>query len=133
MELNTDILIVCSGISKTKELTFDSVDKIRTKPHKHRVSTGKFKSKLLYKADKIKVILEDGSTISYIQGDKRYDLAGYVAKGFIVTVNRKLEEFGVEYESAGNHKDSLGGGWHSDVAMFRHKDFYFAFIECSCR
>lgn len=98
------------------------------------VNKNSFKSVLLYPSSAIRVVTECGKTVSYMQGNnKRFDSIGYIAKQFIVDVNRNIDEFGLEYQELGKYKDSLGGGWHQTIALYRYQDFYFCKqMECSC-
>lgn len=116
-----------TSISKTKEIYFDKIEHIRTRPHKNRNQAKKFKSKLLYKSDNIKVETECGKIVSWFpKPNLRFDECGYIAKRFTVSVNRKLEEFGVEIHNAGMYVDCLGGGWMQNIHLYRHNEFYFA-------
>ena len=120
-----------TGISKTKEIYFQKLEHIRTQPNKNRNSSYKFKSKLKYSADRIKIETECGKTVSYFPfPNVRFDKI-YEAKRIIVTINRVLQDFGLEYEHVGNYKESLGGGWHTDTPLYRYKDFYFAYLDCA--
>lgn len=114
-----------TGISARKELSFFKHEYIRTKPN------SKGKTKLKYYSHDIRVETVCGKIVSYFPSpNTRFD-ALYEAKRFIVTVNRPLDEFGLEWRNAGQYKDSLGGGWHSMVSLYNHHDFYYADMECA--
>lgn len=128
-----DLFSKISWISKTKEIYFDKIEHIRTKPHRYRNQSTTFKSKLLYKADNIKVETECGKTVSWFpKPNCRFDDCGFIAKRFVVAVNRKLDEFGIDYQYAGMYEDCLGGGWTCKIQLYKHNDFYFApNMECA--
>lgn len=120
-----------TGISKTKEIYITKAEYLRTNPNKNRNSSIKFKSKLKYPAANIRIETSCGKTVSYFPLlNTRYD-AIYEFKRAIITVNRPLNDFGLEWEKVGEYKDSLGGGWHSMVAIYKHNDFYYADTECA--
>jgi hypothetical protein len=110
-----------SGISKTKEIRINDLSGLRR---------GK---RLAYRSYDIQVIGKDGKSYAYMQeGGKRFDQAGIEADHFLVTVNRKMEEFGVKIEPAGQYNDSLGGGWYCKVPRYLIDGQYFADMECTC-
>lgn len=109
-----------TGISKQKKLSFTDLEQLR------------HKKKLKYKASDIAVVDTTGDTHPYMLEQLRYDSRGIEAAMFIVSVNRPLEEFGIEYKAVGNYRDDLGGGWHSNTPLYEYSGFYFAYMECSC-
>ena len=129
-----DHLSSITGQSKYKTLVIAKAEYLRTKPHPNRHDKSKFKTKLLYKADSIKIETECGKTVSYFpQPNMRFDQCGYVFKRALVEVSKSVNEFGVDIESCGNYTDCLGGGWTQKVGLFRIGNFYFASMDCSCR
>jgi hypothetical protein len=88
---------------------------------------------LQYRAADISVVDEDGNLHPFIKDQKRYDLHGIVADHFVVNVPRTWSEFGVEVNSAGNYRDSLGGGWYNSCELVEVDGKYFAYMECACR
>lgn len=120
-----------TGISKTKEIYIYNHEHLRTTPHKNRVNKGKFKSKLKYPAASIRIETTCGKIVSYFPlPHLRFD-ALYEFKRAIITVNTPLNDFGLDWIKCGQYKDSLGGGWHSMVGLYKHNDFYYADIECA--
>jgi len=115
-----------SGISLKKEEELP-LDKLRTTQHKNAVKK-KFKSSLLYSSSDIQVVDKEGRRHAYMQGvNKRYDQCGIEAVSAIVTVYRTINEFGINYESAGEFKEYESGGWYSMIPRYKHNNFYFAY------
>jgi hypothetical protein len=113
-----------TGISVTKEIVCKTVWK--KSPH-----TGK--NKLVYRAYDITVVDKDGQRHPFMENEKRFDKRGIEADYFIVSITRPVDEFGVKINNAGNYRDSLGGGWHSNCNLYEVDGKYFAMMECSCR
>lgn len=112
-----------TGISLKKEVIVKNVWK--TSPH-----TGK--KKLEYRAMDITVVDKDGQKHPFMDNQIRFDKRGIVADHFICNVPRLISEYGVDVRNAGNYRDSLGGGWYSNCALFEIDGMYFASMECSC-
>lgn len=112
-----------TGICLNKEIEVKNVWK--TSPH-----TGK--KKLVYRAVDITVVDKDGQRHPFMQDQKRFDLRGIIADHFICNVPRIISEYGIEVRGAGNYRDSLGGGWYCNCAMFEIDGKFFASMECSC-
>jgi len=89
------------------------------------------KRKIMFPAAAIKVVTESGEIVDYhsqyYAGNQRFDALGIVAKEFIVTKRRALNEFKIDYESVGKYKDCEGGGWYTMITLYKIKghDFYF--------
>lgn len=97
--------------------------------------TKTMRKKLLYPSSDIKVISESGMQHSFIVDQIRYDhpKRAIVPDHFEITMWKNLNDFRNKPVSAGNYKDSLGGGWYSTVPMYRFGNKYFAGMECTCR
>lgn len=114
-----------TGLSVRKEILLYKHEHLRTKPN------SKGKTKLKYYSYDIRVETACGKTVSYFpMPNIRFDSL-YEAKRFIVTVNRHIDEFGLDFVNVGKYKDSLGGGWHSMVNLYKHNNFYYADMECA--
>lgn len=113
-----------TGISLNKDIVTKNVYKVS----KH---TGK--KKLQYRAMDVTVVDKEGQRHPFMDNQKRYDLRGIIADHFIVNVPRIISEFGIDVREAGNYRDSLGGGWYSNCALYEVDGKYFAAMECACR
>jgi hypothetical protein len=86
------------------------------------------KRKVIFPAAYIKVVTESGDIVEYYSENSRFDQKGIVAKEFIVTRQRALVDFNVEFAVVGKYKDCEGGGWYSMVPLYKIKDHDFYFI-----
>jgi hypothetical protein len=121
-----------AGIENTsayKTLVFDSSDKLYRQT---KSSNPKKKFKLNFYSHQIKVIDKDGVSHNYIENHLRYNFRGIEAARFEVEVLKNFEDFKTPINKAGNYKDSLGGGWHSNCQLYEINGSYFAMMECSC-
>jgi hypothetical protein len=67
------------------------------------------KRKVIFPAAYIKVVTESGDIVEYYSENSRFDQKGIVAKEFIVTRQRALVDFNVEFAVVGKYKDCEGG------------------------
>lgn len=116
-----------SGISTTYEQRYPTLDSMSYST-KHKPP----KRKVIYPASEIKVVTESGEIVDYHSGyhagNQRFDKLGIVAKEFIVTRRRTLDEFKIEYKSVGKYKDCEGNGWYCMVTLFKITGHEFYFI-----
>jgi hypothetical protein len=84
------------------------------------------KRKVIFPAAYIKVVTESGDIVEYYSENSRFDQKGIVAKEFIVTRQRALVDFNVEFAVVGKYKDEGGAGtlWYRLYKIKDH-DFYF--------
>jgi len=111
-----------TGVSQKKEIVIKTLSGLRSKSGK----------KLLYRTNDIRVVDSAGNTFMYMQGQKRFDACGIIAAHFLVFVNRRLDEFGIEIKHHKDYKDSLGNGWYQMVSCFSINGRYFAYMDCTC-
>jgi hypothetical protein len=71
-------------------------------------------------------VTESGDIVEYYSENSRFDQKGIVAKEFIVTRQRALVDFNVEFAVVGKYKDCEGG--YSMVPLYKIKDHDFYFI-----
>lgn len=115
--------------SPYKTLTFDKVESLYLTT---KSKNPKKRKRLAYKSYKIKAIDAKGNEFPFYDNNLRFDARGVVAVRFEVEVLKRFEDFKAEVKNAGNYKDSLGGGWHSNCQLFEISGNYFAMMECSC-
>jgi hypothetical protein len=60
--------------------------------------------KVIFPAAYIKVVTESGDIVEYYSENSRFDQKGIVAKEFIVTRQRALVDFNVEFAVVGKYK-----------------------------
>lgn len=111
-----------TGTPQTKEIIVKDMSGLRNKSGR----------KLEYPSRNITVIDREGNRHPYMTtNSERFDVKGIIADHFIVTVNKRLEEFGVEIKREGTYNDSLGGGWSQNVPMYSINGKYFADMDCA--
>jgi hypothetical protein len=69
-------------------------------------------------------VTESGDIVEYYSENSRFDQKGIVAKEFIVTRQRALVDFNVEFAVVGKYKDCEGGAG-SMVPLYKIKDHDF--------
>ncbi len=117
-----------------KILTFERMDQLRRPVKKYG---GKTKTVLKFPARTITIVSGD-ETYPYMVkphgGEStykvRFDLH-YPDKPIdviLVQVYRAIDEFGDVVQDAGSYRNSLGGGWHETVQLYRIENQYFALI-----
>jgi hypothetical protein len=72
-------------------------------------------------------VTESGDIVEYYSENSRFDQKGIVAKEFIVTRQRALVDFNVEFAVVGKYKD-CEGGLVPMVPLYKIKDHDFYFI-----
>ncbi len=84
------------------------------------------KPKLKYKSHKIQAMV-NGRLIPFVNQGHRV-----IGSEYHVTIMKSLNDFTTKPISSGTYNDSLGGGWSSNVALYKINDNYFAMMECTC-
>jgi hypothetical protein len=68
-------------------------------------------------------VTESGDIVEYYSENSRFDQKGIVAKEFIVTRQRALVDFNVEFAVVGKYKEE--GGLYGTLYKIKDHDFYF--------
>lgn len=121
-------LSTTTGITRTKELGLNKIDSIYR-------TTKMGKKKLQYAAAKIKVVVRGAGTVEYYDNGKRWDekIDKSEFVGYLVEINRPINEFGIEVLPAGKYKDDCGGGAYYAIQRVLVDGEYFApNMECRC-
>lgn len=123
-----DYLSHITGKSKFIEIDYTNLSDVDRLTHNvHFVLNGEDLGQLKYifRKGAIKVLTRVDDDSVDIPLNTRFDRIYKV-------IYRPIEDYGISLVKCGKYKDSLGGGWYSNVDIYTINDQYFAMMDCTC-